>query len=320
MDKVSVIIPAYNSEHIISDCLSSVIRQTYSNIEIIVVDDGSSDRTGDIADEYASTDKRIIVVHRRNGGVSSARNIGLSLATGTWVTFVDSDDYLSPIFIESLQPNEGDDLIVGGYRTVGCHEVRESSYQAITAKSGMEVNILLNSHITDMTFLCPWGKLFRKDIISDNKISFDEKMKIGEDTDFVWRYLTKCNKISLRTGQYYNYYTEPSDFKYAINEDVALFTIEKLFKPLDTLSEKFSWDNTVSKDYIINYYTWLFKLYVKAHYSYRDILAIKKFFYNPTIKDYFSRNKFTSKDKLLVYCILKLRMVELLYIIIKLYY
>ena len=90
---ISVIIPVYRVERFLSRCIDSVIGQTYKNLEIILVDDGSPDRCGDICDEYACKDQRIKVIHKENGGVSSARNAGLDIAKGAYVTFIDSDDY-----------------------------------------------------------------------------------------------------------------------------------------------------------------------------------------------------------------------------------
>ena len=93
-EKISVIIPVYNVEKYLKRCLDSVINQTYKNLEIILVDDGSTDNSGKICDEYAKNDKRIIVIHKENGGVSVARNIGLDICTGDYVNFIDSDDWI----------------------------------------------------------------------------------------------------------------------------------------------------------------------------------------------------------------------------------
>ena len=149
---------------------------------------------------------------------------------------------------------------------------------------------------------------------------FDNSMRIGEDTDFVWRYLTNCRSIALTSGQYYNYYTEPSDFKYAIKGSVALDTIDKLFASLDVLMNDLSWDNTTAKDYITNYYIWLFKLYIKKYYSISDIDKVRTFFRDEVIVGYYTRNRRKSKDKTLVYSLIKLRLIPMLYGIIKLYY
>ena len=94
MKKISIIVPVYQAEKYISKCIESIVNQTYKNLEIILVDDGSTDRSGEICDEYGKKDNRIVVVHNKNKGVSVARNCGLDIATGDYITFVDSDDYI----------------------------------------------------------------------------------------------------------------------------------------------------------------------------------------------------------------------------------
>lgn len=319
-DSVSIIIPAYNAEKILSKCLDSILAQTYQSYEVILINDGSKDRTGEIADSYAAKDSRIKVIHKVNGGVSSARNEGLKNAAGEWVVFIDSDDWVEPRFLESFFIGGTADLMVGGYNTVGCHEVREASYDNVFVEDNRGLRELLKAHITDMTFLCPWAKMFRNPILKESSMMFDTNMKIGEDTVFVWEYLNKCSSISLCEGQFYNYYTESSDFKYAIDEDVALYTIRRLVTPLNVLGKKYEWDISEAKDYIITYYTWLYKLYVKSRYTIKDIPRLSIFFYNDWIKDYFTRNRNKSADRMLVYALLKLRLIPVLFVVIKLYY
>ena len=99
---ISIIIPVYNAEKYLKKCLDSVINQTYKNLEIILVDDGSTDKSPEICDKYAEKDSRIIVLHKENGGVSSSRNAGLDIFKGEYLSFVDSDDYVEPDYIEYL--------------------------------------------------------------------------------------------------------------------------------------------------------------------------------------------------------------------------
>lgn len=100
--KVSVIVPVFNVEKYLEECVNSIINQTYSNLEIILVDDGSSDASGQICDKYREIDKRIKIIHKKNGGLSDARNEGIEIATGEYISFIDSDDFISEIFIEAL--------------------------------------------------------------------------------------------------------------------------------------------------------------------------------------------------------------------------
>ena len=107
MSKISVIVPVYNVEKFIKRCLDSIINQTMRDLEIILVNDGSTDNSGKICDEYAQLDNRITVIHKENGGLSSARNTGLDVATGEWIAFVDSDDYIEKNMYEVLYEVEG---------------------------------------------------------------------------------------------------------------------------------------------------------------------------------------------------------------------
>ena len=119
MDLISVIIPIYNVEQYLKECLESVINQTYRNLEIILVDDGSKDKSGKICDEYKNKDERIKVVHKENGGLSDARNAGMKIATGKYIQFIDSDDFIDKDMIETLYnliiENEADISMCSNY-------------------------------------------------------------------------------------------------------------------------------------------------------------------------------------------------------------
>ena len=118
--KVSVIVPLYNAEKYAKRCIESVLRQTYNNYELILIDDGSKDRTGEICDHYADIDSRIKVIHKKNGGVSSARNKGLQEAQGEWITFLDADDWIEPNFLKIVEDSSDHsiDWIFAQWRTV----------------------------------------------------------------------------------------------------------------------------------------------------------------------------------------------------------
>ena len=118
---LSVIVPIYNVEEYLEKCLDSIINQTYKNLEIILVDDGSPDKCPQICDEYAKKDDRIVVIHKENGGVSSARNLGLDIAKGEFITFVDSDDWIDETMYEKMmlkQAEENLDLVFTRYKTI----------------------------------------------------------------------------------------------------------------------------------------------------------------------------------------------------------
>ena len=317
---VSVIIPAYNAADVLERCVRSVLAQTYACFEVLLVDDGSRDGTPELADALAREDGRVRVVHKENGGVSSARNAGLAGARGEWLTFVDADDYLEPDFLAGLLRGTPCDLVVSGYHTVGAHEIPEVCYEAVEARSPEAVRPLLEAHLTEMTFLCPWGKLLRTALVREADLRFDTAMRIGEDVVFVWTYLSRCASVALSPGQAYNYFTAPSDAKYALDGPAALDTMARILAPLDALGRRWGMDTERARCHILNYYVWLFKQYVKHHYRLSDVSRLGTFFRHPLVRGYFERYGHTSADKRLVRLILRLRLTALLYFLIKLYY
>lgn len=317
---ISIIVPAYNAEKIISRCMDSLLKQSYSSFEIILINDGSTDRTGEIADTYSAQDGRVKVVHKTNGGVSSARNKGLEIANGKWITFVDVDDWVDIHFLESLLSNEKVDLVVGGYHTEGNGQIREVRYDNKIVSKGHGIEDVLQNHITDMTFLCPWGKLFSRKLIQNNNLKFNTHMHIGEDVVFVWTYVSLCRNILLSEGQNYYYYTEQADFKYAIDGPKALSTIKCILKPLFDIKDRFEVNVDEAVYFIYNYYIWLYKLYIKKYYTIKDLSKIDSFFIKSSVFEFFKKYKNKSKDKYLVYSLLNFRMIWVLYILIKIRY
>lgn len=178
MFRVSVIIPIYNTAKYLPRCIESVLCQSFDGFELLLVNDGSTDGSGDICDTYATRDSRIRVFHKENGGVSSARNLGLDKAMGDWVTFVDSDDYVLdgyfPCCIE-----ENIDLCIQNWK-YGNGEVIQWLGARIVDGEGFRSFLAENIH-TEM-FRMVWGLFFRRKILVDNNMKFDVRFRLGEDT------------------------------------------------------------------------------------------------------------------------------------------
>ena len=213
-DLVSVIIPIYNAKKWLSICLDSVVNQTYENIEIILINDGSTDTSLSICNKYASRHKNIVVVDKKNEGVSATRNLGISIANGKYIMFVDSDDWL---------PRESIEILINELKNT------ESDFCY-----GKAINITLSSNKqpfkntekkyvdkTDLyewySFLrlldwAPWGKLYKSSIIKENSLEFPLGIKSGEDSIFVTRYLNCCSNVCSidKTVYYYNRLNERS--------------------------------------------------------------------------------------------------------------
>ena len=204
MSKVSVIVPVYNTEQYLPRCIDSILAQTFTDFELILVNDGSTDNSGMICNEYAKKDSRIIVIHKENGGVSSARNLGIDNAKGKYITFVDSDDYILSQYLDNIYTcliKVKADLIFTSYTDI----INE---EKSIVKINYDFNCLedyVSFFIINGNFTAPWGKFFSRKIINENSLYFPYNIHRGEDTIFVYNYLLHCKKIYFIADYNYNY-------------------------------------------------------------------------------------------------------------------
>ena len=197
--KISVIIPVYKVEPYIRQCLDSVVNQTYTNLEIIIIDDGSPDNCGDICDEYAENDARIKVIHKENGGLAAARNDGIKLATGNWISFVDSDDWLELNMYEKVvnkaKNSNADITLFSLYRETqkGAERVHAFSTDFVSSDKSFIYQLQLLIFDKQYNPICgvkewrqaaPWDKFFKTSMIKKNNLTFPEHLKIKEDMIF----------------------------------------------------------------------------------------------------------------------------------------
>ncbi|MBS4212689.1 glycosyltransferase [Neobacillus rhizophilus] len=207
-EKISVIVPVYNVEKYLSKCINSIINQTYTNLEIILVDDGSTDNSGDICDCYASKDTRIKVIHKENGGLSDARNMGLGVATGGYVNFIDSDDYIHEKFHEVLMKlisSHNADIAQCDYLKIyeetdpEISDIGNNQFEKVTVLNNIEaLNQLYNNLIKGVV----WNKLYKRDLFKDIRFP---KGKIHEDDFTTYKLLFNSNKIIITSYQLYYY-------------------------------------------------------------------------------------------------------------------
>lgn len=212
-DLVSVVVPIYNSEVYLSKCVNSILNQTYQNLEVVLVDDGSVDNSGEICDTFAKIDNRVIVIHKKNGGVSSARNEGIQQAHGKYVTFVDSDDYIGNNLVQKMIENvkENVDMVIASIRlTLGGKEqtcwVENKKYTPVAI-----VEEYCVGKIPSMCFEGPYCKLFKLDVIKKNNIVFDGTLKLCEDKLFNLQYIANCNSIITLKEVHYFHIKENND-------------------------------------------------------------------------------------------------------------
>lgn len=224
---ISIIVPVYNAEYTLNRCLDSILNQTFSDWELFLIDDGSTDRSTELCDQYASKDQRIKVFHKKNGGVSSARNIGLSHAKGEWITFVDSDDEIPKNTFTDECRYFKEDLIVGAYYAKDGEKIqRWFLYSGVYNKK----NILdfYAKNIETSFFGVVWGKLFKNKLCKG--LNFDTNMKVGEDTLFIIQYLQRVNTLRIMDKDVYMYYI-PNNFieKYNLDIENSIYCLNRIY-------------------------------------------------------------------------------------------
>lgn len=223
MPKVSVIVPVYKVEKYLGNCVESLIKQTLKDIEIILVDDGSPDRCPLICDEYAAKDRRITVLHKKNGGVSAARNDGLKIAHGEYIIFCDSDDWMEERAFEVLvnaAENSNADIAIGDVYQVRGEEKQHSVFYEhnFTTDDKTYIEKLIEADIyrtycpmppaggPAFGYGGPWNKLVKRRLLVDNNICFDLRVKgIFDDILYTAHILACANKVSYVSVPVYNY-------------------------------------------------------------------------------------------------------------------
>lgn len=207
--KISVIVPVYKVEKYLPQCIESVLSQTYEHLELLLIDDGSPDESGVICDKYAAQDKRIHVFHKKNGGVSSARNIGLENMTGEWVCFLDSDDWWEPAFLQNFIELVEDgkcDLALQGY--IEEDEIKDSkqiiSLPKLSFNTASELIVFLEqTKGIHNGFL--WHRIYRASIFKDKGIKFPIGISFAEDGDVFFRYMKYAKNLRVTDKCGYHY-------------------------------------------------------------------------------------------------------------------
>ena len=207
-DLISVIIPVYKVEKYLCRCVDSVLEQTYTNMEIILVDDGSPDNCPVMCDEYARQDSRVKVIHQENAGLSGARNAGIDMAQGQWLAFVDSDDYLAADFLGRLYQacvNTGSSLSVCRWEYVRGETIPEHGTGETRVYTGREM--LANLYVPDGAyFVVAWNKLYRKELFEDIRYPLG---RIHEDEATTYRIYDKVKKAAYVDRSLYGYFVTP---------------------------------------------------------------------------------------------------------------
>ena len=213
--KFSIIVPIYKAENCIEKCIEGILAQTITDFELLLVNDGSPDRSGEICDEFARQDNRIKVFHKENGGPSSARNVGLDNAIGEFICFVDADDNVDCCFLENFGKCESDITIQGLYikdyneQQERYIPIYESVFNDTNVKS--LIDILHDAKNTGYIYT----RIYRRQIIEDNNLRLNEKYRLREDEEFIWRYMCLCKTFTTIDKGSYHYEMPNFSSKYS---------------------------------------------------------------------------------------------------------
>ncbi|ONG70995.1 hypothetical protein BKK42_17900 [Bacillus cereus] len=201
---VSIIVPAYNVDKFIEKCLSSILEQTYTNIEVIVVDDGSTDKTGQLIDNVSQQDNRVNVIHKKNAGVSAARNTGIEMSKGDYLVFVDADDYIAQDYVEymlSLIENTGSEFCLSKCcYTKGGEKQTENEY--IEKLKPEDATALL---LSPNVIVGCWNKIFKRSFLIDNNLKFSTTLFYGEGLSFITTASQLSNSVGVGNRKVYYY-------------------------------------------------------------------------------------------------------------------
>lgn len=226
-DLISVIVPVYNVEQYLNKCVESILNQTYTNIEVIIVDDGSTDSCGEMCDSYRKRDDRVCVIHKKNGGLSEARNVGIDVARGEYLVFVDSDDYVATNMLEDMYKvinSDGTKISVCGYTDVDDKDNELDIAHSFAKQSVVTEREFWQLYYDGGSMYCAvaWNKMYARKLFDD--IRYDVG-KINEDEFILHKLISNCDKISLISDKYYYYRHRASSIMnrpYSLNRlDVA---------------------------------------------------------------------------------------------------
>lgn len=222
MKLISVIVPVYNVEKYLDKCIQSIVNQTYKNIEVILVDDGSYDKCGEMCDEWATRDSRITVIHKDNGGLSDARNFGIDIAKGELLAFIDSDDYIEKKYLENLY-----NLLIDNDADISTckpsiffeNEVNSTVYRnlknndvvVLSAKDAL-IEMLYERTLTNSA----WGKLYKKELFEGIRYP---KGKLYEDMFTTYKVIMKSNRVACSSAELYHYLIRKSSILGTINTE-----------------------------------------------------------------------------------------------------
>lgn len=307
---VSVIVPVYKAENYLHRCIDSLLAQTFTDFELLLVDDGSPDRSGEICDEYAAKDSRVRVFHKENGGVSSARNSALEYAEGDWIAFVDSDDWVDINYLDIFFfPLINIDLIHCGLK------IEEKKGKFDRRLVFQDKKVITKKELFNRKYFssCCVSYFYKKSILDIHKLRFCTSIKYSEDRQFIFKYISLLkNDILLINNQGYNYCLNPESVTHSLRE------YDRCLDDLIVL-------NSLNKLPIIHENNFVFRLLVKNYILSYCIFCHNRPNFNIAIKDlryytYSYKNKYWLYELFIKYPLLILILLKLYWKIRSIYY
>lgn len=277
--KVSVIIPIYNAESYLKTCIESVLSQTFTNFELLLINDGSTDNSKQICEEYASKDKRIQVISKENGGVSNTRNVGLEKARGHWINFIDSDDRVNESYLENLYNETTSDdnvLILQGINYYNDKLEKTEQLPNITLKENAISQAFQTLKIYNFGY--PVSKLYNRAVIEKNHLRFNENISFWEDLLFMCEYIYQINTIKFIEGANYNYFLKKTGLTYSYQNYQSEYA---LYKEYVKILDKIFLKTEASKDDMTELYD-----------------TVSKVLFRTAQRMYDKRNQLTKKERL----------------------
>ncbi len=235
--KLSIIIPVYNASAYIKQCIDSIYRQKFTDWELILVNDGSTDDSETICKKYAFNDERVVLIHQENAGVSTARNTGISYAKGKYIAFIDADDYMGDDFLTPMENDNNEDIIFTQYLCFdnkGTNE-GENIQPTTTISNTKAVKKYLADWLHQNIMRTPWGKFIKKDTISDCRFPIGQR--IGEDSVFMFNVLSKVKTIKTVESATYMWRSHSDNFaeKYKLSVNTSIQYLVNIYNAYRTI-------------------------------------------------------------------------------------
>lgn len=319
--KVSVIIPMYNCERYIKKCLDSLLEQSVSEYEVIIVNDGSTDGSEKLVSDYICTHRASYfrLISKTNGGISSARNVGIENANGKWLTFVDADDWVESDYLKSmLEPVEKEpaDFCIAGYR-----KYFEDSGEMKDCYAPQNCSCMREKAINKIYFPAPFARMYSRSIVMDNGLRFDERLRVGEDQAFNFNYLCYVKRCLLINVRYYIYRIHSNSIT---KKSTSPLVRKHSFEPVKRFWQSFSDTSIVKNAFLESRYlsqsmfdSLLWDVICEILEGNRGVDILNDPIASYIVDHYKSNN--VTKEKLFTF-LLKKRLSFLLEIIVKVYY